>query len=96
MRHHSRKIKRVEEALHGIAEGHPGVTLLRTHRATVINIRGDSYRMKARRHAGERVEVADADQGSGDAPQTQVNPNVPAPDQQAPNQTKGAHDLTLP
>jgi DNA replication protein DnaC len=38
------------------------------HRATVINIRGDSYRMKARRHA---VEVADADQGSGDAPQAQ-------------------------
>ena len=28
------------------------------HRATVINIRGDSYRMKSRQRAGERIEVA--------------------------------------
>jgi DNA replication protein DnaC len=30
------------------------------HRATVLNIRGDSYRMRARHHAGERVDVTDA------------------------------------
>ena len=30
------------------------------HRATVLNIRGDSYRMKARHRAGERMEVSQA------------------------------------
>jgi DNA replication protein DnaC len=43
------------------------------HRATVINIRGDSYRMKARQRAGERIEVAEGVE-TGASP----NPGQPA------------------
>lgn len=45
------------------------------HRATVINIRGESYRMKARRRAGERVDVS----GGADAA-----PQPPAPARRMP------------
>ena len=33
------------------------------HRATVLNIRGESYRMKDRHHAGERIDVTDTAPG---------------------------------
>ncbi|MEK6701685.1 MAG: ATP-binding protein, partial [Planctomycetota bacterium] len=44
------------------------------HRATVINIRGESYRMKARHRAGERVEVAEVDGGGGGGAEANLAP----------------------
>lgn len=51
------------------------------HRATVLNIRGDSYRMRMRHKAGERIEVA------------QAMPADPAPPTQGPPpRTRGGPD----
>jgi DNA replication protein DnaC len=51
------------------------------HRATVLNIRGDSYRMKARHRAGERIEVAStkperASQTPGQRTRSKPTPSV--------------------
>lgn len=46
------------------------------HRATVVNIRGESYRMKDRRRAGERDKTPDTPPPS--APQPQGRPKRPA------------------
>ncbi len=47
------------------------------HRATVINIRGESYRLKSRQRAGsERVELTPT--GPDAATQTQINPSAHA------------------
>jgi hypothetical protein len=47
------------------------------HRATVVNIRGESYRLKSRQRAGsERIDLTPASDADG-ATQTQGQPKRP-------------------